>query len=119
MGDLSGLEDAEWPDALSDAELPRVVVRLLALIGSLYLPFLAANAAALAAAPRDEFEVTIAINGRTFRHRQRPFKYQGKCLTWLREEAAALHGEARARARDVLGANGCWRILCPTEDSRL
>ena len=50
-------------------------------------------------------EVVCEIDGRTYR--QGPFKYQGKCLEWLRAEYAALPSDARSRVDALLAGTGC------------
>ena len=43
--------------------------------------------------------------------RQGPFKYQGKCLRWVRDEYAALDGASRAKVDTVLAGTGCEAIV--------
>ena len=50
-------------------------------------------------------EVVCEIEGGTYR--QAPFKYQGKCLEWLRADYAALSPDDRARVDGVLAGTGC------------
>ena len=45
------------------------------------------------------------VEGGTYR--QAPFKYQGKCLEWLRADYLALAGHDRARVDTVLAGTGC------------
>lgn len=104
MDDLSGEPDGEWDEA--GAPLRPALRELLALAGDTYLPFLAANAAALAAG-RDE--VALAIGGRRFA--QAPFGYQAKCLSHLRAAWAALPVAAAAELRPVLAETGCLPVL--------
>lgn len=105
LDDASGVEGA-WLDPA--APLPAAVTDLLALAGRVYLPFLEANAAALAAG-RETFSMTALDKP----YAQGTFRYQAKCLGWLREELAALEGEPRARTRRALEAAGCWAYLAP------
>jgi hypothetical protein len=42
---------------------------------------------------------------------QNPFPYQGKCLTWLREEFAALAPADRAWVDALLEQGGCAALL--------
>ena len=85
MEDLSGLEptDEQW---MSRDRVPDTVRDLLAEVGRVYMPFLVANAAALAT-EADRVECTV--DGRPWV--QRPFTYQGKCLQSLRESYQRLH----------------------------
>ncbi len=46
-----------------------------------------------------------AIDGRPWL--QRPFPYQGKCLTWLREGHAALASADRRALDAILAGTGC------------
>ena len=92
-------DDSGWT-ALD--ELPSATTGLLREIGATYAPFMVANAAALGA---DATEVVCEIEGGTYR--QAPFKYQGKCLEWLRADYAALSPDDRARVDGVLAGTGC------------
>ncbi len=103
--DLSGLEPTtdDWlaRDAFAPALRP-----LLAEVGRVYVPFLLANAAAIA---RGAELVTCTIDGR--RWEQRPFPYQAKCLAWLRASFAALAPPDRAAAAAVLDGTGCEALV--------
>ena len=104
MDDASGVE-GDWIDP--DAPLPAAVVKLLEFAGSVYLPFLVANAAALEAG--DE---TVALTILDQPYSQAVFKYQaGKCLGALRQQLASLEGPGRARVKTVLRETGCWEPL--------
>src|SRR3546814_12167396 len=69
LDDASGI-DGEW----QPEKAAGVREALLEMIGAEYLPFLAANAEALA---NGVDEVALQIRGR--RYAQTPFAYQGKC----------------------------------------
>jgi glutathione S-transferase len=103
--DLSGLEpsDADWlsRDAAAPALRP-----LFAEVGRVYAPFLLANADALA---RRADRVECQIDGQ--RWVQKPFAYQGKCLSWLREGHAALASGDRAVVDAVLAGSGCEALF--------
>lgn len=88
-------------DDLSDS-----VHELLREAGATYAPFMVANAAALEAGAD---EVVCEIRGAEYR--QAPFKYQGKCLTWLREAHAGLDDAARTTVDDVLAGTGCEQLF--------
>ncbi len=103
LDDASGME-GEWIDPAGP--LPEAVTGFLRLAGEVYLPFLRANAAALDAGA-ERFSFTALGK----RYEQGTFKYQAKCLGWLREELAALTGEPRARVARVLEETGCWKPL--------
>lgn len=101
--DLSGVE-GEW--IANVGELPDATLELLRVAGEVYLPFLAANAAA-AADNRERFEVELL--GRPYS--QGPFPYQVKCLAWLREEFAGLPESNRAEIEPLLRETKCWDVL--------
>ncbi|MBX3027820.1 glutathione S-transferase C-terminal domain-containing protein [bacterium] len=103
--DLSGLEpvDADWTPR---AALPDTLRALLGEVGRVYAPFLLANADALA---RGAERVECRIDGRPWT--QRPFPYQGKCLTWLREGYRALAADDRRIADELLAGTGCDRLF--------
>ncbi len=103
LDDASGVEGA-WID--SSAPLPHGVVELLRHAAATYLPFLAANLAALQDG-RETFEV--ALLGRPFA--QGPFRYQGKCYDALRKKFAALPDTARRTLAPVLEETGCFAYL--------
>ena len=42
---------------------------------------------------------------------QKPFKYQGKCLRWLREAHAALSPQDRAVVDQILTGTGCEALF--------
>jgi glutathione S-transferase len=102
VDDLSGLEpeDPGW-----STEVPETLRALLGESGRVYAPFLLANAAALESGAE---WVECAIDGRPWR--QKPFRYQGKCLSWLREQHAALPGAPRRAVDRVLAGTG-WETL--------
>lgn len=103
LDDLSGVEGA-WADPT--APLPEAVTGLLALMGEVYLPFLEANAAALAGGAQT-FE--LELYGRPYS--QGTFKYQLKCLAELRAAYAGLSQAARASVDPVLEAASCLHVL--------
>lgn len=92
--DASGIE-GEWNEVGSPVS--EAVLELLRLAGEVYLPFLVANADAM---EKGRDRVSITLLGRPYT--QTPFRYQVKCLRWLREEYAALPGDARDRIAPVL-----------------
>lgn len=107
MDDLSWLP-IEGDDGWATLEaLPTGTTQLLEEIGRTYAPFMVANAKALMeGADEVECEVT-SPDGSTATYRQGPFKYQGKCLQWLREQYAALSDVDRSRVDAVLDGTGC------------
>jgi len=103
--DLSGLEprDSDW---LTRDGLPATLRALLTETGRVHVPFLLANAAALAGGAA---QVECTIDGRPWV--QKPFPYQGKCLEWLREGRAALVPGDRAALDALLEGTGCEALF--------
>jgi glutathione S-transferase len=103
--ELSGVEptDGDW---IGRDAVPGTFRDLLEEIGRVYVPFLLANAQALS---QDAERVECEIDGRAWV--QRPFPYQGKCLTWLREGYAALAEPDRRAADAILAGTGCERLF--------
>ncbi len=99
--DCSGLEptDADWR---SRDDVPDTLRALLAEVGRVYVPFLLANADAIA---RRADELRCTIDGRPWT--QRPFPYQAKCLGWLRDAHAALSPPDRRAVDALLRGTGC------------
>jgi len=103
--DLSGLEPADHDWVTRDA-LPDTLRALFGEVGRVYVPFLLANAAALA---RGAERVECTIDGRAWV--QQPFPYQAKCLQWLREGRAALAVDDRRAVDAALAGTGCERLF--------
>ncbi len=99
--DLSGLEPKESDWMTRDA-VPDSVRALLAEVGRVYVPFLLANAKAIASGAES---VDCTIDGKPWT--QKPFPYQAKCLGFLRDEFAALSSSDRADAGRLLEGTGC------------
>ncbi len=104
MEDLSGL-DAELNGGrnwLKREEAADALEGFLQLCGAYYVPFLLANAEALAAG---EKQVSCEVAGHSWQ--QGAFAYQGKCLQWLREGYNALSADDRAFIDAALTDTGC------------
>ncbi|MCW5890808.1 MAG: glutathione S-transferase C-terminal domain-containing protein [bacterium] len=103
--DLSGLapHEDQWlrRDAVADT-----VRALLVEVGRVYVPFLLANADAVA---RGAERVTATIDGRPWT--QPPFPYQKKCLGWLRDGRAALADADRHALDALLAGTGCEALF--------
>lgn len=99
--DLSGVvpEEQDW---FSGAETRAALAPLLTEIGRTYVPAMRANAAAISDG-NDRFETEI--DGRAWT--QPVFKYQAKCLNWLRADHAALAAAARSEVDATLAGTGC------------
>jgi glutathione S-transferase len=103
--DLSWLEvtDDDWIDRDRAAEDLRP---LLAEIGRVYAPFLIANEAAVAEGlDRTECEIDGTL------WTQRPFRYQAKCLGWLRAGFVSLSDDDRSWVEQTLAGTGCERLF--------
>jgi glutathione S-transferase len=99
--DLSGVEPKE-EDWLSRDAVPATIRALLGEVGRVYVPFLLANARAIASGAET---VECTIDGKPWT--QKPFPYQAKCLGFLRDELAALSGADRKAAALILEGTGC------------
>lgn len=103
IDDMSGI-DGEWDSA--DTPLPAAVTAILDVIGQVYLPFLLANATALA---ENQDEVRFEAMGHAYV--QGPFKYQLRCLQELRALHAALPETARQQVDPLLEQSGILSML--------
>lgn len=105
MEDLSGLspEDADWFTA---EEASEALAPLLAEMGRTYTPAMLANAKAVMSG-EEAFETDI--DGRPWT--QPTFKYQAKCLHWLREDHAGLSDNERGAVDALLAGSGCEKLF--------
>lgn len=103
IDDMSGV-DGVWDG--DDAPFDRAIPALLDVVGRVYLPFLVANAAALAVGA-----ATFSLNAMGHGYEQGVFKYQVKCLADLRARYAALPETARLRIDPLLDASHCLAAL--------
>ncbi len=103
LDDASGVEGT-WRTA--EEPLAPVIGDLLAFAGEVYLPFLEANAAGLAAG-QETF--TVDQLGRPYS--QGAFKYQARCLESLRRAHADLPADARTRIDPLLETAGLINSL--------
>lgn len=101
LEDASGVEGDWQPE-------PGAALRqgLLQQIGRRYLPFLHANAQALAA---EHTEVVVRYADGEFR--QPVFSYQGRCLASLRAHWAGLDPSEQSRLASLLADTGCLPVL--------
>lgn len=106
VDDASGIE-GEWLDG-EDAG-SELLDGLLRLCREIYLPYLAANAAAVSAG-EERFEVEL----RGQRYSQGAFRYQAKCLARLRERHAKLAPADRDRVHRALGGEAAVAVLAGT-----
>lgn len=105
MDDLSGVKpnDEDW---ISYDEAKEHLQPLLNEIGRTYVPAMLANAKAIQSG-EDTFETQI--DGRLWR--QPVFKYQAKCLQWLRESYQEKSNSDRKLIDSLILGSGCERIL--------
>ena len=89
MEDLSGYETLK-DDWIKPAGLPQTLIGLLQEVGRIYVPYLLANGASVA---NGEKEMAMELDGRPWR--QSPFRYQAKCLQWIRKEFTRLSAADR------------------------
>ena len=118
MEDLSGIEcppgKEEWVDIKN---MPETLVQLLKLIGGTYLPFLAANDAAILQ-NTDSVEVPIFLGKVT--HKQPPFKWQKKCFLSLRASFDGIQDKTeKSRLESLLSTTGCLPFLATSHQARL
>lgn len=103
IDDMSGIE-GEWNSP--DEPFKPVVSKLLEQVGTVYAPFLLANAAAMEAG-----EKTFSIEAMGEPYSQGTFKYQIKCLSELRHCYGKLDAQARAKVDPLLNENNCLEFL--------
>ena len=101
MEDMSGLKPSD-DDWFSAEEAREALGPLLAEIGRTYAPAMIANAKAVMAG---EATFDTEIDGRPWT--QPTFKYQAKCLGWLREDHTALSDNERGAVDAMLAGSGC------------
>jgi glutathione S-transferase len=105
MEDLSGLTPTE-EDWFTADEAKEALGPLLAEIGQTYAPAMIANAKAVLEG-KETFETEI--DGRPWT--QPVFKYQAKCLGWLRADYEALTGNERGAIDAMLEGSGCEALF--------
>jgi glutathione S-transferase len=103
--DLSwlGVEERSW---LGREEAVDFLGPLLTEVGRVYAPFLLANETAVTNGLE---RVECDIGGRPWV--QRPFRYQVKCLRWLRERFNALDEDDRSWVEHALSGTGCEKLF--------
>ena len=101
MEDLSGLEinNNDWIDRNNLSESFR---NIFYEIGSTYIPVLKAN---YEAAYNKQKEVNVELKYGLWT--QKPFPYQAKCLSWLKEEYEVLEDEDKKFIKNFLYETGC------------
>lgn len=108
MKDLSGHsikhESEGW---LEPTQFPPTLLALFQEAGRLYAPFLLANAQAVASG---EDHVECMLDG-CVKWVQPSFKYQAKCLQWLRDDYSRLTVVDQQRVDDVLRGSECIALF--------
>ncbi|CAK9079762.1 Uncharacterized oxidoreductase SE_2036 [Durusdinium trenchii] len=104
IDDLSGFKAPSGSLDVKPGDLPAATQAFLTLCGKTYLPFLLENDRCVAN-NSDMLEVSI-LGGKAV-HKQRPFKYQQRCLRILREEFAKLSGQDLEDVSALLRRTGC------------
>ena len=105
MEDLSGLSPTE-ADWFSADEASEALAPLLSEIGRTYTPAMLANAKAVL---QGDASFETEIDGRAWT--QPTFKYQAKCLQWLREDHAAMSDNERGSVDALLIGSGCEALF--------
>jgi len=112
MRDLSGLslqnEDAGWLPQADGAPLPPTLRDLLQELGRMYVPFMLANARAVELGQK---EVRVALDNGQAIWEQPSFKYQAKCVRWLREAYEQLMDADRKWLDSQLIGTECLGLL--------
>lgn len=105
LEDLSGIapEDDDW---FSAEEASEALAPLLTEIGRTYAPAMIANAQAVM---QGEATFDTEIDGRPWT--QPTFKYQAKCLQWLRDDHSNLSGNERGSVDALLAGSGCDQLF--------
>ncbi|MGO4395817.1 glutathione S-transferase N-terminal domain-containing protein [Variovorax sp. M-6] len=105
VDDLSGHEpaDNQW---ITRSAVPPTLMQLLAEAGRTYVPAMIANARALKSKSN---QVEAEVDGRPWI--QGAFPYQGKCLSWLREEFSALSSGDQAGVTRLLEEAGSTALV--------
>ena len=105
LDDLSGLQPNENEWAGTD-EQDAALRPLLSEIGRTYAPAMIANAKAV---HNGESSFATEIDNRPWT--QPVFKYQAKCLAWLKEEYGALTDDQRGIVNSLLSGTGCEQLF--------
>lgn len=100
MEDLSGYEILE-NDWLEVDELPETLMAILREVGKIYVPYLLANAEAVA---NKQDLLEMELDGRPWQ--QNPFTYQAKCLQWLREKQSQLTEPQKDQLSELFQSTG-------------
>ena len=118
--DLSGLslqdEEAGWISVDPKDPLPPTLLALLHEVGRFYVPFMLANEQAL---KRKDKDVDVMLDDNKIQWQQPSFRYQLKCLQWLREKYCELASEDRKFVDRALSGTGVEMLFVGSIESRL
>ena len=109
---IERVDDASWWPVDGDEgwyardDLPSTTLALLSEIGRTYAPFMRANERSIAEGLE---EVVCEIDG--LEYRQGPFRYQAKCVVWLRARYASLTSADRRDVDALLLGTGCESLF--------
>ncbi|MCY4265970.1 MAG: glutathione S-transferase C-terminal domain-containing protein [Gammaproteobacteria bacterium] len=105
LEDLSGFEivDEDW---ISLDPVPATLIALLKEMGRTYAPVMLANAAAVMAG---ESHVRTTVDGQSWE--QTAFRYQARCLQWIRQEYLGLDANSAALVDSLLVDTDCECLL--------
>jgi len=112
MNWIQRVDDLSWWEVNGDEgwtameSCEETVIQLLKEAGRTYTPFIIANNEALQTGAD---EMICDINGSEYR--QAPFKYQAKCLQWLREAHNDLPPGDQSRVQEYLAGTGCENLF--------
>ena len=105
---VRAMEDQSGHDSDEEWEVTEAAKEMMRFAADVYLPFLAANRAALA---NGEKEVRLGLWGGEVEHQQPVFKYQEKCYQILEKIYRELPESDRVRCREILGETGCLQYF--------
>ena len=100
MEDLSGYEMFQ-DDWITAGELPETLKAILKEVGRIYVPYLLANADAVA---NKQDLLEMELDGRPWQ--QNPFTYQAKCLRWLRERQSGMTESQKDQLSEAFQSTG-------------
>ena len=105
LDDLSGYEIFE-DDWLTPDEIPVTLVSILDEVGRIYIPYLLANAQAVA---NKQDVLRMELDGKPWQ--QHPFSYQARCLQWIRDEHLQLTQLQKEELALLIKTTGIDEIL--------
>ena len=110
MEDLSGISVTPESWRISNELPPTLTTLLKTIVGRYYVPYMLANAKAWD--NKSDLVVFTDRDGREWN--STPFKYQQKCVGWLREDYAKLASKERAGFDHFLADTDCAALFSPS-----